>query len=135
MARDLSVALVRALHGDPTAMDDMSGAEHASLREAEDAVGRPLIVTRAATVGVLRGLIDGRFSPMAAQAWASLMRRGYIECAVDSGPIQPIDIEFEEAWEDAISAAVSRLDEIGDTVDGEVSSDEALDLLQLLGEP
>jgi hypothetical protein len=30
---------------------------------------------------------------------------------------------------------VSRLDEIGDLVDGEVTRGEVLDLLQLLGEP
>ena len=46
-----------------------------------------------------------------------------------------VNIDFEEAFEDAISAAVSRLDEIGDLVDGEVTTDEALNLLQLLGEP
>lgn len=62
------------------------------------------------------------------------MRRGFVEGTAD-GPIRPIEIEFEEAWEDAISAAVSRLDEIGDVIDGEVTAGEALDLLQLLGEP
>ncbi|MGN8244413.1 hypothetical protein ACTHAM_001316 [Cellulomonas soli] len=51
-----------------------------------------------------------------------------------SGPISPIEIEFEDAWEDAISDAVSRLDEIGDLIDGEVGSGEAIDLLRLLGE-
>ncbi|WP_331095871.1 hypothetical protein [Lacisediminihabitans sp.] len=51
------------------------------------------------------------------------------------GPIQPIDVEFEAAWEDAISAAISRLDEIGDVIDGEITTGEALDLLQLLGQP
>lgn len=135
MDRDLSDALQRALRGDPTAMGDISGADHASLRDAADAIGQPLIVTRGAAAGVLCGLIDDRFSPTAAQAWASFMRRGYIEGSAERGPIEPIEIEFEEAWEDAISAAVSRLDEIGDLIDGEVTSGEALDLLQLLGEP
>jgi hypothetical protein len=32
-----------------------------------------------------------------------------------------------------MSAAISRLDEIGDVVDGEVTTGEILDLLQLLG--
>jgi hypothetical protein len=132
--RDLSDALERALQGDANAIADISRADHPSVREAEKSIGAPLVVTRVGTVCILRGLIDGRFSPSAVQAWASFMRRGFVEGVAD-GPIQPIDIEFEEAWEDAISAAVSRLDEIGDVIDGEVTAGEALDLLQLLGEP
>ena len=132
--RNLSEALERALQGDANAIADISTADHPSVREAERSIGAPLVVKRAAAVSILRGLIDGRFSPAAAQAWASFMRRGFVQGAAD-GPIQPIDIEFEDAWEDAISAAVSRLDEIGDVVDGEVTTGEALDLLQLLGEP
>ena len=46
----------------------------------------------------------------------------------------PLRIDYDDAYEDEISTAVSRLDEIGDSVDGEVSSGEILDLLQLLGE-
>lgn len=114
-------------------MWELSLADHAWLRDAEAEIGRPLIVTKIAVVGVLCGLIDGRFEPATAQAWASLMRRGYIEGSVEGAPVDPIDIEFEEAWEDGIAAAVSRLDEIGDTIDGEVTSGEVLDLLQLLG--
>ena len=62
------------------------------------------------------------------------MRRGLLEGAA-GGPVQPIEIEFEDAWEDAIAVALSRLDEIGDVIDGGVTIGEALDLLQLLGEP
>lgn len=123
------------MRGDLTAVAYVSRASHASLRDAEMSIGQPLIVTRMATVRVLHGLIDDRFSPAVAQAWASLARRGYAGGLVESGPIKPIDIEFEEAWEDAISTAVSRLDEIGDAIDGEVTAAEVLDLLQLLGEP
>jgi hypothetical protein len=123
--RDLASAVERALGGDATAMDDISGADHGSLRAAGAAIGRPLIVTRDAIAGILRGLMDERIPPTVAQAWASFMRRGYIESSAASGPIEPIEIEFEEAWEDAISTAVSRLDEIGDLVDGEVTTGEA----------
>lgn len=132
--RKLSEALRRALEGDANALVDISTADHLSVREAARSIGAPLIVTRVAAVSILRGLIDGRFSPAATQAWASFVRRGFVE-GTGGGPIRPIDIEFEDAWEDAISAAVSRLDEIGDMIDGEVTTGEALDLLQLLGEP
>jgi hypothetical protein len=132
--RDLAGALRRALRGDASAIAEISMADHSSLRAAETSIGAPLVVRRAAAVSVLRGLIDGRVSPPAAQAWASFMRRGFVEAVVD-GPTQPIDVEFEAAWEDAISATISRLDEIGDMIDGEVTTGEALDLLQLLGQP
>lgn len=132
--RDLSVGLRRALQGDANAIADIASADHSLVRQAGESIGAPLIVKRSAAVSILRGLIDGGVSPSAAQAWASFMRRGFVEGDVD-GPIQPIDIEFEEAWEDGISTAVSRLDEIGDVIDGEVTTGEALDLLQLLGEP
>ena len=132
--RNLSEALGRALHGDANAIADILRADHPSVREAEKSIGAPLVVNRAAAVSILRGLIDGRFSPSAVQSWASFIRRGFVEGAAE-GPIQPIDIEFEDAWQDPISAVVSRLDEIGDVIDGEVTTGEALDLLLLLGEP
>lgn len=134
MDRDAVRSVKRVLGGDPTAMSEISGVDHASLRTTAETIGQPLIVTRVATVGVLRGLIDNRFPPRATQAWASFLRRGYIEGSA-RGPIDPIHIEFEEPWEGAISAAISRMDEIGDVIDGAVANGEALDLLQLLGEP
>ena len=129
-----SAALERALQGDANAFAEISAVDHSLLQEAEKSIGAPLVVKRAAAVSILEGLIDGQFSPFAVQAWASFMRRGFVEGA-SVVPIQPIDIEFEDAWEDAISAAVSRLDEIGDVIDGEVTSGEAFGLLQLLREP
>lgn len=83
---------------------------------------------------VLRGPYDSAFSPELTQAWASFIRRGYV-AEPGGGPIRPIDIDYEQAYEDDIAETVSRLDEIGDLVDGEVSSDGVLALLQLLGEP
>lgn len=133
MDRDLADALGRALRGEAGAIAEIATADHRSVRAAEELIGTPLVVRRAAAANILRGLVDGRVSPSAAQAWASFMRRGFVEGAVD-GPVRPVEIEFEGAWEDAISATISRLDEIGDVVDGEVTSGEALDLLQILGE-
>lgn len=127
------VAVERATHGDAHALADIAAVDHGYVQEAAMIIGEPLTVTRAAAVRVLRGLINEALSPTAAQAWASFMRRGYAETST-RGPVRPIDIEFEGAWEDAISAVISRLDEIGDVIDGVLTTGEALDLLQLLGE-
>jgi hypothetical protein len=77
------------------------------------------------------GLNQGTITPDEAQRWASFVRLGFVGGA--SGPIMPLDIDYEDAWEDAIVEAVGRLDQIGDLVDGEVTRGEVLDLLQLLG--
>lgn len=134
MDRNLSGLLDRALGGDPEAVAVLSHVDHADLLEAQVDAGQPLTLTREATVAVLRGLLDHQFTPADVQSWASFMRRGYIAGHTVRGPIEPLEIEFDDAWEDAISAIVSRLDEIGDAVDGEVTTSEILDFLQLLGE-
>jgi hypothetical protein len=125
--------LERALQGHANAISQLATAEQPELLGVERSIGVPLVVKRSAVVDILHGLTDGRFSISAAQSWASFMRRGFAEDAAVA-PTQPIDIEFEHAWEDAISATISWLDDIGDTVDGEVSTVETLDLMQLLGE-
>jgi hypothetical protein len=89
---------------------------------------------RPSAVSVLKGLRRGTISPEQAQGWASFVRRGYIARS-GAGSVRPLDIAYEEAWEDAIAEAVSRLDQIGDVVDGDVTAGEIHDLLQLLGEP
>lgn len=129
----LPEALECLVRGDLGALSDILSVDHAAIREAAGALGEPLIITRAAAVLVLRGLLDGAFSPELTQAWASFVRRGYTARSGD-GPMRPIDIDFAQAYEDGISATVSRLDEIGDVIDGELSSDEVHALIQLLGE-
>lgn len=131
---DLAKSLDRLIRGDLGSLGAIVSAEHTEVLKAAEALGTPLVIPRTAAISVLRGLVDGTCSPEMAQAWASFVRRGYVTGGAD-GPIRPVAIDFEEAFEDAISAAVSRLDEIGDLIDGEVTADEALNLLQLLGEP
>ncbi|MFD7073105.1 hypothetical protein ACFV9G_02750 [Nocardioides sp. NPDC059952] len=114
-------------------MSDIGSATHEEVLAAADALGTPLVVPRTAAVSLIRGLIDGVHRPESVQAWASFVSAGFVANR-SPGPIRPVEIDFEEAWEDAISEAVSRLDEIGDVLDGEVSEGELLDLLQLLGE-
>lgn len=131
---DLARSLDRVIRGDLGSLGAILSAEHSEVLKAAEALGAPLIVPRTAAISVVRGLVDGACAPETAQAWASFVGAGFVANR-STGPIRPVDIDFEEAWEDAISAAVSRLDEIGDLIDGEVATGEALDLLQLLGEP
>jgi hypothetical protein len=115
-------------------MAALASFDHADLRAVASELRQPALVTRPAAVRVLRGLLEDAWTPEQAQAWASFVRRGYV-ARRDSHAIRPLDIDYEPACEEEIAAAVSRLDEIGDQVDGEVSTGEVLDLLQLLGEP
>jgi hypothetical protein len=50
-------------------------------------------------------------------------------------PITPIDIAFEPAHEDAIAEAVSRLDQLGDAVDGTLTREDLESLSSLLRSP
>ena len=108
--------------------------DHSALRAAAAEGSYRVLVTRSGVVAVLEGLLDRAWTPEQAREWASFVRRGYVAGGSDL-PIRPIEIDYDDCCEDEISAAVARLDEIGDLVDGEVSTGEILDLLQLLGEP
>jgi hypothetical protein len=110
-------------------MSVVTQLEHTEL---ERAGATELILRRSAVVTVLRGHSTGQWEPELVQAWASFVRRGYV--AGGSGGIRPLHIEYQQAFEDEIVEAIGRLDEIGDIIDGEVSPEEALDLIRLLGE-
>ena len=60
------------------------------------------------------------------------MKRGYLE-PVSSSPIRPVDIDFEAADEESIFEVLGRLDELGDRVDGVVSSRELEKMLAAMG--
>jgi hypothetical protein len=59
------------------------------------------------------------------------MRRGYIENA-HNGAIHPVDIDHEPSASDAITEILSRHDEIGDTVDGDIDSSEVSEMMSRL---
>ncbi|MCP4102542.1 MAG: hypothetical protein GY750_14150 [Lentisphaerae bacterium] len=121
------------LLGDPHAIPILASLDHEDLRAAAAEAVEPAVVERASVVRVLGGLRDRTWPPERVQAWASFVRRGYISNR-NEHPLRPLRIDYDDAYEDEISTVVARLDEIGDLVDGEVSSGEILDLLQLLGE-
>lgn len=126
-------AMRAVLLGDPQAVLILAALDHEDLRVVAAEAGEPVAVERASAVRVLHGLLDHTWPPEQVQAWASFVRRGYIANRSEH-PVRPLRIDYDDAYEDEISAAVVRLDEIGDLIDGEVSSGEILDLLQLLGE-
>lgn len=130
----LAESLAGVIRGELDPMSAIVSATHEEVLAAAGALGTPLVVPRSAAVSVLRGLHDGVYRPESVQAWASFVGVGFVANR-SPGPIRPVEIDFEDAWEDAIAEAVSRLDEIGDAVDGEVTGSEVLDLLQRLGVP
>ena len=106
-------------------------ADHAELQEVASCRGEPLVISRSAVVAVLAGLRDASISPQDAQSWASFVRWGHVAPAV--GPIRSLDIEYDPEWELPIADAVSRMDELGDIVDGEITRAEIAILLMDLG--
>jgi hypothetical protein len=90
-----------------------------------------LIVTKAAIARVLTALQDHKTSPSMVQKWASFVRRGYFG-SVD-GKRHPIDIRYDRASEDEIVEIVGRLDELGDSIDGDISEAELVTIMAKLG--
>jgi hypothetical protein len=99
--------------------------------EAARTSGAEYLLTAAAVRNVLFALQDHTASLSLVQHWASFMRRGYVENA-HSGPILPVDIDHEPSADNAITEILSRLDEIGDKVDGDIDSGEVSEMMSRL---
>ena len=82
-----------------------------------------LFLTKAALLNVLEGLKNNQFTTKLVQSWASFVIRGYITSNI-SEPIMPIQIDYEIENEDSIVDVLSRLDELGDAVDGVINKNE-----------
>ena len=121
--------VVRSVGGDITAFEILKRNPRRLTQLFGSSVPN-LVVTSDAVGDVLRALRDRRVSPQQAQQWASFIRRGYLTGAND-GPLRPLSIEYDPEHEDVIVEILSRLDELGDVVDGHVSDDE---LSTMLGE-
>ncbi|MGI8916331.1 MAG: hypothetical protein ACR2JY_21590 [Chloroflexota bacterium] len=120
--------LIRSVGGDITAFEARR-QNPSRLARFFSSTSPKLVVTLDAVDGVLRALRDGRVSPQQAQQWASFSRRGYVAGAT-RGPVGPLRIEYDPLHEDDIVNSISRLDEIGDVIDGEVSDEEINDMLR-----
>jgi hypothetical protein len=115
------------LLGQVEAIEALRAIPPEELNEAVQ--GKRLILKREAVVSVLDQFRRGEIGAIAAQQWASFVRRGHVEGLRSRGPIKPIEIDWELPYEDAISEAISRLDELGDLVDGEFRDGEAEELM------
>jgi len=126
---ELATAVAAVLAGYAEQLPVVAAAEQDDLNDA--LAGSDLVLTRDAVARTLRRYRAGEFDGATVQAWASFVRRGYI--GGSGGPVKPLRIDYEDAYEDAIVEAVGRLDEIGDLIDGTVNDAEVEVLLTALG--
>jgi len=122
--------LAAVLAGD---VDKIAALQRYPVAELTAAASRgPLLLTGSAVARVLRRYANGELSDVDVQAWASFVRRGYLLGGGGTGPVQPMPIDWEADQEDAIAAAIERLDELGDAVDGSLDSAELDQLIRSL---
>lgn len=114
--------LEKAIRGDLESFCLVLQQSHSTIREWSTSLPH-LVLNKEALVEVLKALQLGYASPELVQKWASFVRRGYVARGLDE-PVQPIAIDYEPLHESEIAEVVSRLDEIGDTIDGEIGPDE-----------
>ena len=127
----LAMALNAALRGNTGAIAELSAAGNSQIVAAADELPGPLVLTGEAVAAVLQGLVERKLDPADCQAWASFVRWGSVPTAA-GGITESLDIDYELARDEQIADAVSRLDELGDVIDGEISDDEAFELIHSL---
>lgn len=126
----LASTLTDVLEGRVVSLRDLARAEPADVAEAGAELA-PLTLGSDAAAKVLTAYLSGRLSAEEAQGWASFVRRGYL-AGTSVASVRPLDIEYEADAEDEIAEVIARLDELGDSVDGEISEEEGRQLLALL---
>jgi hypothetical protein len=89
-----------------------------------------LAVVSSAVRRVLTALLRKEITSGQAQAWASFVRRGFIP--TDQKLLKPLPIFYQQECEDDIAEAISRMDELGDIIDGTMDDDEIRELIQKL---
>ena len=110
-----SADVERAIQGNLDVMPRIAAASHSDLAEAWTPSRRPTL-TAPAVVRVVEALLDRQASEHWVQQWASFVMRGYLEPA--GPPIRPIEIDYQAEFEDEIVEVVSRLEQLGDLIDG-----------------
>jgi hypothetical protein len=124
--------LIQIVSGDALHMKSVSCCEHVHiLRVADDMPSEQLTVTPSAVRRVLLALLGAEITAEQAQAWASFIKRGYLPTK-RGGHIRPINFDYQEDHLDAIAAAISRLDELGDLIDGTIDDNELRNLIERL---
>jgi hypothetical protein len=91
----------------------------------------PLQVTATSLRTLLARYRTKEVDPESLQQWASFIRRGYFP-SKSSEAVKPIPIAYEAEFDEPIADTVSRLDEIGDSVDGALTEEEVSEFQQAL---
>jgi hypothetical protein len=128
----LEPALTAVLAGDLSHLSTVLAAEQVELKAA--ASGLPFLsISRSSLRRVIADWRSGAHRAADVQRWASFVRRGYV-AGTRTGAVYPIDIEYEADREDVIAEIVSRLDEIGDLIDGCIGETEKIEMLRALAD-
>lgn len=128
---EVSGALGAVIEGRVGPIVVLAEVSHSELLLAAADIGHSLVLTSEAVAVAVQSLLEKQAAPDACQLWASFVRRGYLSRNASSGA-PPLHIEYERANEMQIVEAISRLDELGDIVDGEISDEEARKILRSL---
>jgi hypothetical protein len=105
----------KAVQGNLEVIPRIAAASHGELTEAWRMSRRPML-TALAVVRVIEALLDRQANEHWVQQWASLVMRGYLETI--GPPLRPIDIAYQPEFEEEMAEVVSRLEQLGDLVDG-----------------
>jgi hypothetical protein len=123
--------LDRAIRGDLDAFAYLLGEPGVGVEIGRSRPGQML--TPQGVRRVLMAFRHRKAPPELVQQWASFMRRGYLPDHAP-GAVSPVTIDYHQPAESAIVEIIARLDEIGDEIDGEISSEEIDDMLRSLPE-
>jgi hypothetical protein len=119
--------LVRLVSGDTDALPLLELVSQEELMRS--ASGTELVIRAEAVAKVLRSLSAQSIDAQTAQRWASFVRRGFFERRNSDKGVKPISIDYDDAYEGAIAEVISRIDEIGDFIDGNVPDETETELL------
>jgi DNA-binding MarR family transcriptional regulator len=119
--------LVAVVGGDLKAFATLLKQPPGKIDDLRDLLPK-LTVTSEGVLRVLKALQNKDFSAEFIQQWASFIRRGYFG-SVD-GPRRPIYIQYDPSTEDQLVNIIGRLDELGDLIDGEITDEELVRMIE-----
>ena len=113
-----------SIQGQIESLDQLLEYSHAQLLEASLRLSpSERTLTKKNLYRLLIEFQKGQFSDTKIQLWATWIRHGFLPNH-GAGPIKPVDIEYESEHEELINEVTLRLEELGEVVDGEISSNE-----------
>lgn len=122
--------LARAVQGDMEAFSLLLAQPHQAIQASRDALDE-LVLTADSVRRVLVAFQQHAVDPSLVQRWASFVRWGMIAGNGDE-PIKSIDIDYDTAAAEKIADVIVRLDEIGDSIDGEISKEDLTEMIHSL---